>query len=55
MFKKLFMITLFVLSACSSVKDEALPITSSSEKAKEFFKIAVKHFEQGENLEAQNK
>tara|TARA_B100001559_G_scaffold160534_1_gene134715 strand:+ start:342 stop:1847 length:1506 start_codon:yes stop_codon:yes gene_type:complete len=54
MFKKLFMITLFVLSACSSVKDEALPITSSSEKAKEFFKIAVKHFEQGENLEAQN-
>jgi tetratricopeptide (TPR) repeat protein len=54
MFKKLFMISLFFLSACSSVKDEALPITSESEKAVEFYKTAFMHWEQGEWLEARN-
>jgi tetratricopeptide (TPR) repeat protein len=54
MFKKLFMISLFFLSACSSVKDESLPITSSSQKATDFYKIAVKHWGQGEGLEARN-
>ena len=54
MFKKLFMITLLVLSACSTIKDEPLPITSNSEKAVEFYKIGVMHWEQGEWTEASN-
>jgi tetratricopeptide (TPR) repeat protein len=48
------MITLLVLSACSTTKDKALPITSKSEKAVEFYKIGVMHWEQGEGLEARN-
>ena len=54
MFKKLFMITLLVLGSCSSVKDEALPITSSSQKATDFYIKAFSHWGQGEGLEARN-
>ena len=54
MFKKLFMTTLLVMSACSSVKDEALPVTSSSQKATDFYNAAFNHWGQGEGLEARN-
>ena len=54
MFKKIFMVSLLILSACSNVKDEPLPVTSSSEKAIEFFNKAVYHVWQGEWNEGKN-
>tara|TARA_Y100000996_G_scaffold348708_1_gene287329 strand:- start:804 stop:2309 length:1506 start_codon:yes stop_codon:yes gene_type:complete len=54
MFKKLSMVSLIVLSACSSVKDEALPITSASQKAVDFYSAAFVHQGQGEGIEARN-
>ena len=54
MFKKLFMVTLLVMSACSSEKDVPMPVTSSSQKAIEFYKTAFTHWEQGEWTEARN-
>ena len=54
MFKKVLLTTILILTACSSVKDEPLPITSASEKAVEFYKKGVNHWEQGEGLEARN-
>ena len=54
MFKKLFIITLLVIGACSSVKDGALPVTSSSQKATDFYNTAFNHWGQGEGLEARN-
>tara|TARA_Y100000590_G_scaffold348510_1_gene399567 strand:- start:449 stop:1954 length:1506 start_codon:yes stop_codon:yes gene_type:complete len=54
MFKKILLTTILILTACSSVKDEPLPITSTSEKAVEFYKAAFTYWEQGEGLEARN-
>ena len=54
MFKKILLTTALVFSACSSVKDEPMPITSTNEKAVEFYKTAVMHWENGEGLEARN-
>ena len=52
MFKKILLITALILSACSSVKDQPLPVTTSSDKALEFFNSAVRHWEHGEPDEA---
>ena len=54
MFKKLSMVSLIILSACSSVKEEALPITSTSQKAVDFYSAAFVHQGQGEGIEARN-
>jgi len=54
MFKKILLTAALILSACSNVKDEPLPITSTSEKAIEFFKTGSMHWEQGEWTEARN-
>ena len=54
MFKKYFLFTAIFLATCSSVEDVPLPITSTSEKAVEFFNKAVYHVEQGEWNEGKN-
>ena len=54
MFKKVFLFTAIFLATCSSVEDVPLPITSTSEKAVEFFNKAVYHVEQGEWNEGKN-
>tara|TARA_Y100000739_G_C20216563_1_gene287995 strand:- start:224 stop:367 length:144 start_codon:yes stop_codon:yes gene_type:complete len=47
MLKKILLSSALFLSACSNIKDEPFPVTSSSEKAVEFFNKAVYHVEQG--------
>ena len=54
MIKKILVLSALVFSACSNVKDEPFPVTSSSEKAVEFFNKAVFHVEQGEWNEGKN-
>ncbi len=54
MFKKILLSTILILTACSSVKDEALPLTSESQKAIDFYNSAFTHWGQGEGLEARN-
>ena len=54
MFKKILLTTALLLSACSTLKDENLPITSSSKKATDFYSAAYNHWGQGEGLEARN-
>ena len=55
MFKRLFLIVSLFVAGCSNVKDEPLPVTTTSDKALEFFNEAVYHVEQGEWSEAQAK
>ena len=54
MLKKILLTSVVVFSACSSVKDEPLPVTSKSTKAIEFYKDGFMHWEQGEWTEARN-
>ena len=53
MFKRLFLTVSLFVAGCSSVTDEPLPVTTTSDKALEFFNKAVYHVEQGEWSEAQ--
>ena len=48
MFKRILLSITLVFSACSSIEDVPLPITSSNENALAFFNKAVNHFTQGE-------
>jgi len=52
MFKKILTLGVLVLSACSSVEDIQLPITTTNETARNFYKKALVHFSQGEWPEA---
>tara|TARA_Y100001958_G_C21239967_1_gene567364 strand:+ start:227 stop:1735 length:1509 start_codon:yes stop_codon:yes gene_type:complete len=52
MLKKVLLSTALILSACSSIEDMPLPITSKSEKAIEFYEKGRYLQEQGEDYEA---
>jgi len=55
MLKKLLIITALVFSACSSIEDVPLPITTSSEKALELYNEAFEFRKKWEAREAQQK
>ena len=52
MIKKILFLSALVFSACSSVEDIQLPITTTNETARNFYKEALVHFSQGEWPEA---
>ena len=55
MFKKILILSALVFSACSSVEDIPLPITTSSEKALELYNEALEYGKKWEGREARQK
>ena len=55
MFKKILILSALVFSACSSVEDVPLPITTSSEKALELYNEALEYGKKWEGREARQK
>ena len=55
MFKKILILSALVFSACSSVEDVPLPITTSSEKALELYNEALEYRKKWEGREARQK
>ena len=55
MFKKILTLSTLVFSACSSVEDVPLPVTTSSEKALQLYNEALEYGDKWEGREAQQK